>query len=85
MKNGLVAVAVAVVLASTGLMAQQTGQVSGTAKDEAKTPYTDYSVRLRDVVQAQIAGSTPLAFLAIALIWAIGLPSLLSFQQRMRP
>ena len=60
MKNGFVAVAVAVVLASTGLMAQQAGQISGTAKDEAKTPYTDYSVRLRDIVQGQIAGSTPL-------------------------
>ena len=60
MKNGCIAVVVAVVLASTGLMAQQTGQISGTAKDEAKTPFTDYSVRLRDVVQAQIAGSTPL-------------------------
>ena len=60
MKNGCIAVVVAVVLASTGLMAQQTGQISGTAKDEAKTPFTDYSVRLRDIVQGQIAGSTPL-------------------------
>lgn len=60
MKNGCIAVVVAVVLASTGLMAQQTGQISGTAKDEAKTPFTDYSVRLRDIVQGQLAGSTPL-------------------------
>lgn len=56
----LAAGALAVTLASTGMMAQQTGQISGTAKDEAKSPYTDYSVRVRDVQAGQIAGTSPL-------------------------
>ena len=33
----------------------------------------------------EITGSAPLTYLAIALIWAIALPSLLIFRQRMRP
>lgn len=56
----LAAGALAVMLASTGMMAQQTGQISGTAKDEAKSPYTDYSVRVREMSQGQIAGTSPL-------------------------
>jgi hypothetical protein len=36
------------------------GLISGTAKDEAKKPYTDYSVRARDLQQGQIAATTPL-------------------------
>ena len=40
--------------------AQQTASVSGTAKKEAKKPYTDYSVRARNVQQGQIGGTTPL-------------------------
>src|SRR5262245_46795820 len=60
MKNRLAAITLAAALASTGLMAQTSGQISGTAKDEAKKPYTDYSVRARDVAQGQIAGTSPL-------------------------
>jgi hypothetical protein len=40
--------------------AQQTASVSGTAKKEAKKPYTDFSVRARNVQQGQIGGTTPL-------------------------
>lgn len=38
----------------------QTASVSGTAKNEAKRPYTDYTVRARNVQQGQIGGSVPL-------------------------
>lgn len=56
------AVAVAVAMAGTGLLAAQSGQkmLSGTAKDEAKKPYTDYSVRAREVQQGLIAETTKL-------------------------
>ena len=59
----LVAVAVAMTFAGSTLLAQQpaaNGLISGTAKDEAKKPYTDFSVRARDVQQGQIAATTPL-------------------------
>jgi hypothetical protein len=59
-KQSMVALAVATALASTTLFAQQSGQISGTAKDEAKKPYTDFTVRARDVQQGQIAGTSPL-------------------------
>jgi hypothetical protein len=39
---------------------QQTASLGGTAKKEAKKPYTDYSVRARNVQQGQIAGTIPL-------------------------
>src|SRR5690242_1680124 len=39
---------------------QQTATLGGTAKKEAKKPYTEFSVRARDVQQGQIAGSMPL-------------------------
>jgi hypothetical protein len=54
-----VAMTVSVAFASTTLFAQ-TGQISGTAKDEAKKPYTDFSVRARDAKSLQIAGTTTL-------------------------
>ena len=61
MRRQLAAAVVAVSIAGTSLFAQQpNGLVSGTAKDEAKKPYTDYSVRARDVRQGQIAATTPL-------------------------
>ena len=46
----------------TSLWAAQQGSVSlsGTAKDEAKKPYGDYTARARDVRQGQIAGMTAL-------------------------
>jgi hypothetical protein len=62
----IVAVAVAFVLASgtaqTALLAagQQTATIAGTAKDEAKKPYTDNTVRARDTSQGTVAGTTPL-------------------------
>jgi hypothetical protein len=54
MKNKqFVAFALAFTLASTSaptmLFAQQSTTLAGTAKDEAKKPYTDYTVRARDV------------------------------------
>jgi hypothetical protein len=54
MKNmRFVAFALAFTLASTSaptmLFAQQSTTLAGTAKDEAKKPYTDYTVRARDV------------------------------------
>ena len=64
--NRMVAIAVAFALASgaaqTALLAagQQTATLAGTAKDEAKKPYTDFSVRARDVSSGQIAGTTTL-------------------------
>ena len=62
----IVAIAVAFALTSgaaqTALLAagQQTATIAGTAKDEAKKPYADYSVRARDVSTGQIAGNVPL-------------------------
>jgi hypothetical protein len=62
----ILAMAVAFALASgaaqTALLAagQQTATIAGTAKDEAKQPYADYSVRARDVMTGMIAGTTPL-------------------------
>lgn len=59
-KSRLAAAVVALALANAGVMAQQQGQISGTAKDQAKEPYTDYSVRVRDVAQGQIGGTVTL-------------------------
>jgi hypothetical protein len=62
----IVAIAVAFSLASaaaeTALLAagQQTATIAGTAKDEAKKPYADYTVRARDVSTGMIAGNVPL-------------------------
>lgn len=39
---------------------QSSGTLGGTAKDEAKKPYTDYTVRARNVQQGTIATSAPL-------------------------
>jgi hypothetical protein len=65
-RQRIVAVAVAFALASTAaqtaLLAagQQTATIAGTAKDEAKKPYADYTVRARDVSTGMIVGTTPL-------------------------
>jgi hypothetical protein len=64
--NRFVAVAVAFALANgaaqTALFAagQQTATIAGTAKDEAKKPYTDYSVRARDLAAGTVTPATPL-------------------------
>ena len=39
---------------------QQTATISGTAKKEAKKPYTYFSTRARDVQKGQIAATQPL-------------------------
>jgi len=38
----------------------QSTTLAGTAKDEAKKPFTEYTVRARDVKAGTIGGSTPL-------------------------
>lgn len=38
----------------------QDGAISGTAKKEAKRPYTDYSVRARNVQQGTVVSTVPL-------------------------
>ena len=65
MKNErFVAIALAFTLAGsavpTSLLAQQSTSLAGTAKDEAKKPYTNYTVRARDVKAGSVAASTPL-------------------------
>jgi hypothetical protein len=44
------------------VLAQQsaTGSISGKATDEAKKPYTDYTVQLRDAENGQLVTSVPL-------------------------
>ena len=57
------AVALAAVMAVglTPTFAQQTnGIISGTADDEAKQPYSDYSVQLRDAATGQVVNTTQL-------------------------
>jgi hypothetical protein len=54
-----VAVAVAMAASATQLLAQS-ASIGGTAKDEAKKPYTDYTVRARDVQQGAIASTIAL-------------------------
>src|SRR5215208_1384149 len=39
---------------------QATGSISGKATDEAKKPYSDYSVMVRDVATGQVTGTVPL-------------------------
>lgn len=60
MKNRLAATIAALALATSAMFAQQNGQISGTAKNEAKSPYTDYAVQIRDARQGQIVGTTTL-------------------------
>ena len=57
---GVIAAAFALASATALVAAQQTATIAGTAKDEAKKPYTDYTVRARDVATGMIAGNVPL-------------------------
>jgi hypothetical protein len=57
---GAIAVAFALASATALIAGQQTATIAGTAKDEAKKPYTDYTVRARDVATGMIAGNVPL-------------------------
>lgn len=64
-KHRIVALAMAVAVAAsatpTAVFAQQQStSLAGTAKDEAKKPYTDYSVRARDVQAGSIAATIAL-------------------------
>ena len=56
------ALTIAVVLACLAPLAfaQQSGQIAGSAKDEAKKPYTDYEVRARVVTNGTVAAKTQL-------------------------
>ena len=53
------ALTVATMAMPTGLLAsgQQNATISGTARKEAKKPYTDFSARARNVQAGQIAGT----------------------------
>lgn len=57
-----VATALAVGATHAGLVAagQQTASIVGTAKNEASTPYQEYTVQARDTMQGQIAGTVKL-------------------------
>jgi hypothetical protein len=59
----LFAASVATVLAlgfSSVLAQQAAGVIAGRATDEARQPFSDYSVQLRDVASGQIAATKPL-------------------------
>jgi hypothetical protein len=59
----VIAIALAFTLAGSAvptLFAQQATTLAGTAKDEAKKPYTDFTVRARDVKAGDIAATIPL-------------------------
>jgi len=62
--NRFVAIALAATLASSAVpasvFAQQSTTLAGTAKDEAKKPYTNYSVRARDVAAGTQSPAQPL-------------------------
>lgn len=56
----IVATALAVIMAvgtAPAFAQQATGTVSGKATDEAKKPYSDYVVQLRDVASGQVAST----------------------------
>jgi hypothetical protein len=52
--------ATALTLGATPALLAAGPSIAGTAKDEAKKPYTDYTVRVRDVVQGSVGGSVAL-------------------------
>jgi hypothetical protein len=55
------ALAVTLVVGATPLLAQQaSGVLAGKATNEAKKPYTDYTVQLRDAATGQVVGTVPL-------------------------
>jgi len=63
-RNIATGLAFAMVLAALPISAiagaQQTVTLGGTAKKEAKKPYTEYSARVRNAQGGDIAGTTPL-------------------------
>jgi hypothetical protein len=48
---------------SLGVLAQSTGQLAGTATDEAKEPYTNYVVRIRTTDSTTVLQTVPLTAL----------------------
>jgi hypothetical protein len=61
MKTRMMAVAVALAMASSAAstLLAQSATLGGTAKDEAKRPFTDYTVRARDA-QGTVGATQPL-------------------------
>jgi hypothetical protein len=63
-KNRFVTLALALTFTASAMpgsvLAQQSTSLAGTAKDEAKQPYSNYTVRARDVTAGTIADTTPL-------------------------
>src|ERR1041385_7797243 len=53
-------VAVGTAPAMVTVAAQGAGKILGRATDEAKKPYTDYSVLLRDIASGQVVTTVPL-------------------------
>lgn len=61
--KGIAGFAVALVLGlgvSTAASQQATGTIGGKATDEARQPYSDYAVQLRDVGTGQVTTTRPL-------------------------
>jgi hypothetical protein len=57
-----VALAVVMTVGVSPALAQQTaGLISGRATEEAKQPYSDYAVQLRDAATGQVVGTQPLS------------------------
>jgi hypothetical protein len=52
--------ALAVALVPTALLAQSNGILSGKATDEAKKPFTDYTVQVRDAATGTVVTTGPL-------------------------
>jgi hypothetical protein len=60
MRTRLLAVTLASFMAAgmTPALAAQSGVIAGTASDEAKKPYTNYDVQLRDITTGQVVGTS---------------------------
>jgi hypothetical protein len=64
---------VALAITSVPMSAQNNGLLSGKASDEAKSPYTDYRVDVRDVQSLQVVGTSPLDTQAKFSVASLGL------------
>lgn len=60
--RGVLALGLVVAFTATSVptAAQSNGLLAGTAQNEAKTPYSNYRVDVRDVTSLQIVGTSPL-------------------------
>jgi hypothetical protein len=73
----IVAAVLAVIMAlgtAPALAQQTTGTVGGKATDEAKKPYSDYVVQLRDVASGQVANTKPLDLEGKFSFASVGVP-----------